>query len=374
MPVPKNVLLPLLLAVLGSCAEGPGPLDCSEAGNAFLFSQPARSAVIEEEGGALRLTLADVGRTIWFSDRPSWDAGLIDTGAFLTVWDDFGIDEGAPGVVTVIEGDAVTSTTVALSDPVWNEDQRTLSYRVRELAEDRGVGTLAPGELGEVTVLLDFTVLARNCAPDLEPDVVFVQSGLSGGFSDGEGELELELHGVAQTQFFSSDPDRAGGTVETGAFVDDWAASGESARAVLDIPGRTDGPALIELEISHPRYEDGTLSFRVVDVQDEERSARALPEGFEDAGLFIDSVDSPLGGVIAQAIPEPVDLSDIDPATAFGQIYIVASEAISQAMENAANAQQQGNVSNQSSTTRGVSMLYSVDLGAVGVAVSDFYP
>lgn len=370
----RNAPLVGMLMFAGACADGSAPLDCVQAEDALLFSQPARSAVIEEENGALRLTLREVGRTIWFADRPNWDAGLVDTGAFVQLWDDFGIEEGAPSVVTRMDGDLVMSTTVALSDPIWNEAERTLSYRLREFAEDRGVGALAPGQLGEVTVLIDPTVLAGNCAPDLEPDVLFVQAGLSGDFPDTEGGLMLRLRGVAATQFFSSDPDRAGGVVQTGAFVDDWAASTETARAVLNIPNRADGPALVELELAEPRYEDGTLSFRVVELAGEARSARAVPEGFADAALFLEAFDTPINGDVAHAVTEPLDLSDVDPATAFGTLYIQASQAISQAAENAINNQEQGNVAYQAAITAGVEKLLDLDTASTGIASSDLFP
>jgi len=370
----RNAFLTGMLMFLGACAEGSAPLDCDQAGNALLFSQPARSAVIEEENGALRLALGEVGRTIWFADRPSWDAGLIDTGAFLGLWGDFGIEAGAPGVVTLIDGDLATSTTVALSDPIWNEGERMLSYRVRELAEGRGVGSLAPGRLGEVTVLVDSTVFAANCAPDLEPDVLFVQSGLSGDFSDTEDGLMLRLHGVATTQFFSSEPDRAGGTVETGAFVADWATSSETARAILNIPGRTDGPALIALQLAQPRYEDGTVSFRVIELEDGVRLARAVPESFADAAVFIESFDTPVNGEIAQAVTQPVELSDADPATSVGTLYIKASQAIAQAAQDATDQQQQGNVTYQAAAAAGVQKLLEADTMSTGVATTDLFP
>lgn len=56
------------------------------------------------------------------------------------------------------------------------------------------------------------------------------------------------------------------------------------------------------------------------------------------------------------------------PAIALGNLYQATAQALANAAHNAANNQQQSYVTSQSSTTMGVSTLYSIDTATAGVS------
>lgn len=56
------------------------------------------------------------------------------------------------------------------------------------------------------------------------------------------------------------------------------------------------------------------------------------------------------------------------PATAMGNLYQATAQALANAALNATTSQQQSAVAAQAATTMGVSMLYSIDTAATGVA------
>jgi hypothetical protein len=58
------------------------------------------------------------------------------------------------------------------------------------------------------------------------------------------------------------------------------------------------------------------------------------------------------------------------PAVAMGNLFVVTSQALSNAAHNATNNQQQSYVTMQTSTTQGVSTLLAIDTASTGVATS----
>lgn len=58
----------------------------------------------------------------------------------------------------------------------------------------------------------------------------------------------------------------------------------------------------------------------------------------------------------------------IAPAVAMGNLYQATAQALANAAHNATNAQQQMYVTAQAATTMGVSLLYSLDTAADGLA------
>ena len=61
------------------------------------------------------------------------------------------------------------------------------------------------------------------------------------------------------------------------------------------------------------------------------------------------------------------------PAMGMGNLFIATSQALANAAHNATNNQQQSNVTNQASTTMGVSTLYAIDTASTGKATSSIY-
>ena len=369
----------VLLAFLSACGDdtsdstaGAQKIACDRAGNAFYFVQSATSATIDAAGDQLRLTLPGVERTVWFTDRPTRDFGVLDSDVFTTIWDDLGIAQDAPAAITVAHGTLLVSTAVALSQPTWDEDTGTLSYLVGPLARGYGVGALAPGPLGPVSVLIDPTVLAADCAPDRAASLVFVQTARSGEATETGGVLELRLDGVGPTLFFADQPDRDGGVIDTATFIADWATSpnlkNDPPNAVLDIPERTDGPKLIAVELSEPRFDAASVTFRVRVLPDN-GAVPELPATFTEAALFIDAFPTTINNRITDAIPQAnLEVLGDAPAVALGNLYVATAQALANAAHNATTNQQQTNVTAQAATTMGVATLYSLDTASTGVA------
>lgn len=59
------------------------------------------------------------------------------------------------------------------------------------------------------------------------------------------------------------------------------------------------------------------------------------------------------------------------PAVAMGNLFVVTSQALSNAAHNATNNQNQSYVTMQASTTQGVATLLSIDTASTGVATSE---
>jgi hypothetical protein len=64
-------------------------------------------------------------------------------------------------------------------------------------------------------------------------------------------------------------------------------------------------------------------------------------------------------------ITDTVTQTGTAPATAMGNLYLATSQALANAAHNATNAQQQGNVTLQATTTQAVSTLLSIDTAAM---------
>ena len=58
------------------------------------------------------------------------------------------------------------------------------------------------------------------------------------------------------------------------------------------------------------------------------------------------------------------------PAMALGSIYQTAAHSTALMFQNAVNAQNQQNILSQAATTQGITLIYSIDTAADGVAVA----
>ncbi|WP_414441657.1 RebB family R body protein [Burkholderia sp. 22PA0099] len=63
-----------------------------------------------------------------------------------------------------------------------------------------------------------------------------------------------------------------------------------------------------------------------------------------------------------------VQVLGVAPSVAMGNLYQATAQALANAAHNATMAQQQMYVTAQAATTMGVSLLYSLDTGATGMA------
>jgi hypothetical protein len=115
---------------------------------ALLFVQSADSGTYD----GTRLSLAGVGSTLFFADRPARVSGHLDTAKFLGAWGaDAGSDSFAAdppnATLSVLAGDAPVNVVVELSDP--KQQGTTVSYAVKVLD-----GKL-PNEFGTASLFID---------------------------------------------------------------------------------------------------------------------------------------------------------------------------------------------------------------------------
>jgi len=85
---------------------------------------------------------------------------------------------------------------------------------------------------------------------------------------------------------------------------------------------------------------------------------------------FPTSVNSQITDSITQANTKV--LGDA-PAVAMGNLFQATAQALANAAHNATTSQQQGNIVAQSSTTMGVTTLYSIDTASEAVGVKQIY-
>jgi hypothetical protein len=108
----------------------------------FLFLQSFQSGSVgpkEGVSGTFRVTLEHgLGQTIYFSDRPARIVGVAPTSQFL---DGFGFSPESPPNAALVVEDERGETSIAvveLTNPGYDEETRTATYDVIELAEFAG--------------------------------------------------------------------------------------------------------------------------------------------------------------------------------------------------------------------------------------------
>jgi hypothetical protein len=235
-------------------------------------------------------------------------------------------------------------------------------------------GPLEEGRLGPAAVFLDPTVLAMDCVPDRSASLLFLQSGRGGAVREVENALELELDGVGQTTFFTAQPHRAGGIVDTETFIAAWAASPDlredPPNAVLNLPSQNGGPGLFAVELSEPRLSEGGVAYRVRLLPDDAGTEPTLPASFGEAALFIDSFTSTVNDQITDTVTQTnVKVLGDAPAIALGNLFVATSQALSEAAQNASSAPGQASVTAQAATTQGVAVLYAADTASAGIGL-----
>ncbi|WP_186183436.1 RebB family R body protein [Burkholderia gladioli] len=85
---------------------------------------------------------------------------------------------------------------------------------------------------------------------------------------------------------------------------------------------------------------------------------------------FPTAVNTQITDAVTQADTEV--LGDA-PAIAMGNLFVATAQALSNAVHNATNAQQQQNITAQAATVMGVATLYSVDTATTGEATTRIF-
>lgn len=98
-------------------------------GVSLLFVQTASSgSATANDDGTFTLTLAGVGPTVWFSDRPARLAGHMTTAAFVAAWGE-GADD-PPNAALEVGSEAYV---LELLDVGYDDAANVLTYTVRPL-------------------------------------------------------------------------------------------------------------------------------------------------------------------------------------------------------------------------------------------------
>lgn len=130
----------------------------------FLSIQIAQSGSMSQiNDTASVLELSNVSdRTILFSDRPYRIVTTIDTSDFIGNWsagyDSF--SEDAPNAVLVVDNlQEQDTSTMVLSNPVYDENKKILRY---EVTPDNTTSIEIPRDLGKSTLIIDARPTAVN--------------------------------------------------------------------------------------------------------------------------------------------------------------------------------------------------------------------
>lgn len=179
----------LVLAACGGATDdettAAGDSASVATGTGRLYVQKATSASVVTDGSTSELVLAGVDpSTTWFADRPSRQAGSLETAAFVDGWSAAGFATTPPNAVVQLEAGERTSSAVVLSDPRWDAEAGELRYSVRP---DEG-SSLPPERTGPVALFIDdggagpsprtLTIAVENL-PNPSPEVRFDFRGLA---------------------------------------------------------------------------------------------------------------------------------------------------------------------------------------------------
>ncbi len=140
----------------------------SDEGYTYIFVQEGTGgSFVDDESGNYTLTINGVlPYTVYFSDRPARDAGMVEMEQFI---EGFSFDPNNPpnALLIIREGEEESDMIVVeLTEPKYNETTETLTYKARLTAdyefESEWPKDLLPGEddeipeeFGDVVIVVD---------------------------------------------------------------------------------------------------------------------------------------------------------------------------------------------------------------------------
>lgn len=144
----------LMLPTVAFAQEGSPPPSPDATGSPVLFVVSGGSGSIDGDV----LTLEQVDSVIWFTDRPSRDAGHISVEAFIDAWgdgaDSFADDPPNAELSTLSEAGA-DAVLLLLS---VSGDASTLTFQTQVLD-----GTMPEGDLGPSALFIDAAIMTLCC-------------------------------------------------------------------------------------------------------------------------------------------------------------------------------------------------------------------
>lgn len=154
------VLAPMLL-VLAACGGGASDAGEESDSAALLFTVTSGGSRVKAvDDGGYRLLLDHVDdHSIWFTDRPDRDSGVLETGNLVGSWGAFGFDEDPPNVALIAhDGAGVAETAVVtMANPQYDTTYRVMVADIT-FVDSAPEFTPAPGgevELGQLSLFVD---------------------------------------------------------------------------------------------------------------------------------------------------------------------------------------------------------------------------
>jgi hypothetical protein len=154
-------LIAPMLVVLAACGGDASEAEADSDSAALLFTVTSGgSRVKAAEDGGYRLLLDHVDdHSIWFTDRPDRDSGVLETGNLVGSWGAFGFDEDPPNVALIAhDGAGVAETAVVtMTNPQYDTAYRVMTADIT-FVDSAPEFTPAPGgevELGQLSLFVD---------------------------------------------------------------------------------------------------------------------------------------------------------------------------------------------------------------------------
>lgn len=145
----------------------------------LLFVQDAESGAATPAGdGLVLLVLSGFdAETLWFTDRPDRDAGVLPSAEFASLWnggkDSFAEDPPNAALALRDEAGDTAVFVFELMDPVYDEGTRIMKYLARPIAADQAFldehhslarhGNEMPAQFGAASLFIDTTDPSDGC-------------------------------------------------------------------------------------------------------------------------------------------------------------------------------------------------------------------
>ncbi len=154
--------------ILTACSSDSTESNESSDTASLLFTVTSDGSRIKAAGDGGYLLLLDHvdNHSIWFTDRPDRDSGILETGNFINSWSSFGFDEVPPNAAIIAHDGAGLAETavVTLSNPQYDTKNRVMMADISFVAAAPKF-TPAQGseiDLGKLSVFIDDAVVQNT--------------------------------------------------------------------------------------------------------------------------------------------------------------------------------------------------------------------
>lgn len=168
-----GVAVALVLTACGS--DSTGASESSDTAS-LLFTVTSDGSRIKatDDGGYLLLLDHVDNHSIWFTDRPDRESGILETGNFVNSWGAFGFDEVPPNAAIIAHDGAGLAETaiVTLSNPQYDTKNRVMMADISFVASAPKFTPAQRSEvdLGKLSVFIDDAVVQNTSSLDGHDD------------------------------------------------------------------------------------------------------------------------------------------------------------------------------------------------------------